>query len=152
MEACGGSYSAFESRVLMEPWIAGIAALRADENDIAALKKTCARMKTALEHNDMDLYIGADLDFHRSIACACKNEFITHSISRAIDAEKFTLWHRAINWPTAERMGQSTKEHMNVLDAIIAGNPEGAIKAMEQHFTFHWWEVERAIETISEAD
>ena len=150
IEASGGSYSAFEARILMEPWLAGIAAMRADENDIEVLKKICKGMRKALENDDREGFRGADVDFHRFIAHACKNEFLEDFLLQAIDAEKFLLWRGEMNWPTHERMKKSVQEHQNVADAIIAGDHEQARKAMEQHFVFHWGEVAQAIATADD--
>jgi GntR family transcriptional repressor for pyruvate dehydrogenase complex len=152
IEASGGSYSAFEARSLMEPWLAGIVAVRADENDIKSLEKICDKMKKAMEDDDRDMFRCADVDFHRFIAHACKNEFLESFLLQAIDAEKFLLWRSEMNWPTCERMKKSVKEHLDVADAIISGNHESALKAMEKHFIFHWGEVAKAIAAASDDD
>ncbi|MDL2263908.1 FadR family transcriptional regulator [Synergistaceae bacterium OttesenSCG-928-I11] len=152
IEASGGSYSAFEARSLMEPWLAGIVAVRADENDLEALKKICARMEATLESNDKEAFRAADVDFHRFIAHACKNEFLESFLLQAIDAEKFLLWRSEMNWPTRERMEKSVREHLEVADAIIAGSHEKALKSMEQHFVFHWGEVAKSIAAATSGD
>ena len=145
IEASGGSYSAFEARSLMEPWLAGIVAVRADENDVASLEKICGRMREALDKNDREAFRAADVDFHRFIAHACKNEFLESFLLQAIDAEKFLLWRSEMNWPTYERMKKSVNEHLDVADAIFKGDHERALKEMEKHFVFHWGEVAKAI-------
>lgn len=145
IEASGGSYSAFEARNLMEPWLAGVVAVRAEDADLVKLRQICKRMEKSLEDGDRESFRHSDVDFHCYIARTCKNEFLEKFLLEAIDAEKFVLWRSEMDWPTPKRMRKSVKEHLDVADAIFKGDFEGATKSMERHFTFHWSEIARIL-------
>jgi GntR family transcriptional repressor for pyruvate dehydrogenase complex len=148
IEECGGSFTALEARSLTEPIFAGIAAMRADEFDIAEMRTLCARFELALNEFDKELFRETDVNFHRCVASACKNELMESFLLRLIDTEKFLLWRKEINWPTRERMELSLKEHIDVANAIFGRDYGAAVEAMQRHFAFHWGEVARSMKNI----
>ncbi|MDR1943289.1 MAG: FadR family transcriptional regulator [Synergistaceae bacterium] len=152
IEECGGSFTAFEARSLTEPILAGIAAMRADERDIAEIKALCATFKQALNDFDKELFRKTDVDFHRRIANSSKNELLEAFLLHLIEAEKYLLWRKEINWPTRERMSLSVNEHITVANAIFDRDYGAAVEAMQRHFVFHWDEMARLMKEIGISD
>ncbi|HEU5370069.1 MAG TPA: FadR/GntR family transcriptional regulator, partial [Ktedonobacterales bacterium] len=70
----GGSDELVEVREILEPEIAALAAARAGEEHIAALREAVAIMDASLD--DADAYIAADNNFHRALAKATHNTLI----------------------------------------------------------------------------
>lgn len=145
IEKSGGSYAAFEARSFMEPWLAGIAAVRADKNDLQELKELCEKIKLSWEKRDRELFRQTDVRFHEFIAKACKNEYLESFLMQAVEAEKYLLWRKELDWPSWNRMEESVKEHLDIAEAIFRGDSDAACKAMELHFIFHWEHVAKDI-------
>lgn len=141
----GGSYAAFEARFFLEPIIAGIVALRANEDDIETLREICSRFRLALQEKDCELFRQTDVAFHRFMAGACKNEFLKNFLLQMIGAEKYVLWRAELNWPSLGRMEKGVQEHLNIAEAVYRKDFDAACKATEAHFQFHWGEVARTV-------
>lgn len=122
------SASLVEVREMVEPEIAALAAARATEDDIAALREAVSAMDEALD--DPVTFIEADLDFHLALAVATKNALIPMLIDSIVDMlrEQRTRIFYVKGGP--ER-GQY--HHKRILDAIIAHDPDAAQAAMRAH-------------------
>jgi GntR family transcriptional repressor for pyruvate dehydrogenase complex len=124
-----------EVRALLEVHIAGVAAERATEEDIAKLRGVHERMKR--EADDVENAARDDLEFHRMIALATQNDLyllLMDSIGSAlIDIRRENLGSGS----TPTTIGQ----HEAVLERITAHDPEGARKAMSAHLegVARWW-------------
>jgi GntR family galactonate operon transcriptional repressor len=113
-----------EVREVVEPAAARIAAGRASEEDIEALREALADMAAAV--GDPEASVEADLAFHRRLMAATHNNFLVR-MERIIAiglAERDKLVHGA---PTAE---DPVPSHRKVFDAIVAGDPAAAEQAM----------------------
>jgi GntR family transcriptional regulator, transcriptional repressor for pyruvate dehydrogenase complex len=125
-----------EVRALLEVHIAGVAAERATEEDIAKLRGVHERMKR--EADDVESAARDDLEFHRMIALATQNDLyllLMDSIGSAlIDIRRENLGSGS----TPTTIGQ----HQAVLERITAHDPEGARKAMSAHLegVARWWQ------------
>src|SRR5580765_3353389 len=80
-----------ETRRLIEPAVAALAATRATEEEIAELEAAFARMSETAT-TDMEAYIEADVRFHEAILMGCHNELLTHlgSTLRGVFRAAFT--------------------------------------------------------------
>ena len=116
-----------EARRELEVVLAGFAASRRTENDIAELHQLLESMRTAPAD---ERFVEVDVAFHLRIAHAAGNAVLqqmlesTHSllyswITRVIEAEGDT--------------STSVAEHVPVLDAIEAGDVEAARAAIRDH-------------------
>ena len=113
-----------EVRAVVEPAAARIAAGRATEEDLEALRDALADMAAA--GDDPEACVQADLAFHRRLMAATHNNFLMR-MERIIAiglAERDKLVHGA---PTAE---DPVPSHRKVFDAIVAGDPAAAEQAM----------------------
>ncbi len=116
-----------ELRHVIEPAAAGLAAIRATEEEVAEIESAFAEMETtAPEYGDA--YIAADVRFHEVILEACHNELLAHlgSTLRAVFRASFTrtrnlaertlALHRAV--AVAIRAGDSAAAEAAMLDLI----------------------------------
>ncbi|MDS0133987.1 MULTISPECIES: FadR/GntR family transcriptional regulator [unclassified Amycolatopsis] len=113
-----------EVRAVVEPAAARIAAGRATEEDLEALRDALADMAAA--GDDPEASVQADLAFHRRLMAATHNNFLVR-MERIIAiglAERDKLVHGS---PAAE---DPVPNHRKVFDAIVAGDPAAAEQAM----------------------
>jgi GntR family transcriptional repressor for pyruvate dehydrogenase complex len=116
-----------EVRRMLEVHIAGAAAERRTDDDVAAMSEVCGQMEAALD--DVEAASLHDLEFHRAIARATHNELylvLLDSIGRAlIDIRRENL--------SAGSGDETVRLHRAILDRIAAGDVSGARSAMSQH-------------------
>lgn len=122
-------------RALLEVHVAGVAAERATEEDIARLREVHERMER--EVGDVEAAARDDLEFHRVIARATQNDLyliLMDSIGGIlIDIRRENL----ASGSTPMTLGQ----HEAVLERIAARDPAGAREAMAAHLegVARWW-------------
>ena len=117
-----------EVREILEPEIAALAALRADEQDLAAMREAIEVMDSA--RRDADAFIEADLDFHLALAEAAANPIILSlidSIVGLLREQRMQIFHV----DGGPERGQS--HHKRILEAIERRDPQGARDAMQAH-------------------
>jgi DNA-binding GntR family transcriptional regulator len=121
-----------EARAVLEGLVARHAAMRADLDDVAALRGILADMRRLLDLGDL---IGASDEnavLHRRLMLIAEH----HTASRLISTLKSQLvrfQYRTILLPG--RAERSFAEHTAIVDAVAAGNPEAAETAMRTHLT-----------------
>lgn len=134
----GGSFDfeqVHEVRALLEVHIAGLAAERATDKDLARLREVHERM--VREAGELDAAARHDLEFHRAIARATQNDLyllLLDSIgSTLIDIRRENL----SSGSTPMTLGQ----HAQVLDRVVARDAAGAREAMATHLegVAVWW-------------
>jgi GntR family transcriptional repressor for pyruvate dehydrogenase complex len=117
-----------EVREILEPEIAALAATRATEEDLAAMREVVAVMDTA--QRDPDAFIEADLDFHLALAEAAANPLILSLIDSIVGILR------------EQRMGifrveggpeRGQYHHKRILNAIEHRDSQGAREAMRAH-------------------
>ncbi|MBZ5659440.1 MAG: FadR family transcriptional regulator [Acidobacteriia bacterium] len=117
-----------EFREILEPEIAALAATRAGEQDIAAMREAVRVMDSA--HRDPEAFIEADLDFHLALAEAAANPLILSlidSIVALLREQRMQIFY--IDGGPAR--GQS--HHKRILDAVERRDGQGAREAMRLH-------------------
>jgi GntR family transcriptional repressor for pyruvate dehydrogenase complex len=123
----GSAYLA-EVRAILEPEIVALAATRAEEQHLAAMREAIAVMDSARQ--DPDAYIEADLDFHLALAEAAANPLILSLIDSIVGLLR------------EQRMGifcvdggpeRGQYHHKRILKAIEHHDPQGAREAMRAH-------------------
>ena len=116
-----------EVRAVLEVHLAGLAAERASEDDVASLREIHARMQD--EASDFDAAARDDLEFHRLIARATQNELfllLLDSIgSSLIDIRRSNFVSGSIP--------MTLHQHEAILERIAAHDPGGARAAMNTH-------------------
>jgi DNA-binding FadR family transcriptional regulator len=115
-----------ELRRLIEPAAAQFAAARGDPERIARIGAALERMRCSTR--DTEAYLEADADFHRAVFAASGNILIDHlsTILVPLYAVSFRLQAQASGGHES-----SLVTHAAVYDAIVAGDPIKARRAME---------------------
>ncbi|MFM7171633.1 MAG: FadR/GntR family transcriptional regulator [Caldilinea sp.] len=117
-----------EVRELLEPGIAYLAALRADDEAIAALRAAVATMDQAM--NDADAYIDADNAFHLALARATGNSLVTTLVEPMVallSAQRKDIFMT----PSGPQDGQY--HHKRILLTIEQHDAEAAKRCMVEH-------------------
>ena len=123
-----GSGFLAEVREILEPEIAGMAATRADTEDLASLREQIRIMDEA--RKDPDAFIEADLDFHLTLAEAAANPIILSLIDSIVGLLR------------EQRMGifqveggpeRGQYHHKKIMEAIEHKDSGGAREAMKAH-------------------
>lgn len=119
-----------EIREILEPEIAALAALRTDDQDLAAMEEAVEVMDNAAR--DSDAFIEADLDFHLALAEAAANPIVLSLIDSIVGLlrEQRLLTFRVEGGP--ER-GQH--HHKRILEAVQRHDSQGARAAMHAHLS-----------------
>lgn len=117
-----------EVRGIVEPAAARLAALRADDAQLATLDEALEEMASA--HDDLAA-VTADLAFHRALLAATGNELLTRMevIMETGLADRGRLVHRQ------KPADDPVPSHRRVLDAVRAHDPVGAESAMHELLT-----------------
>ena len=116
----------YEVLIALEPKATEMLTLKKpSKKDIVPLIKACEDMEEALAKDDLEMWAFADADFHSSLVALCGNQRLAAMVSMVWEqshrARMFTLRLR----PKPE---QSTKEHKEIVEAILSGD---AIKARD---------------------
>ncbi len=128
-----GLAEACEFRLVLEPPIAGLAAIRRSAEGLALLKGCLDRMAAALD--DIDAWTVADLDFHETVASLAGNDMLQiqiQALKPTIRQVMDQFNHRESRTPNEWR--KTFGRHARIYEAIAAGDPEAATKAMAAHF------------------
>jgi GntR family transcriptional repressor for pyruvate dehydrogenase complex len=123
-----GSAHLVEIREILEPEIAALAAVRADEEDLATMREAVGVMDNAGQ--DADAYIEADLDFHLALAEAAANPFILSLIDSIVGLLREQRM-RTFYVDGGPERGQF--HHKRILAAMERGDVQGAREAMQAH-------------------
>jgi GntR family transcriptional repressor for pyruvate dehydrogenase complex len=124
-----------EVRALLEVHIAGVAAERATEDDVARLREVHERMQQ--ETGDVDAAARDDLEFHRVIARATHNDLYL-LLMDSIGAALIDIRRENLGSGSAP---MTLDQHEAVLERIAAHDPPGAREAMAGHLegVARWW-------------
>lgn len=124
----GGSDRLVEVREILEVEIAGLAAARATDKEIAAMHAAVKVMDESLD--DADAYIVADNNFHAALAEATQNTLIlilVNSIVHLLSEQRKQIFETG----DGPRRGQI--HHKRILESIVKHDPAAARAAMRAH-------------------
>jgi DNA-binding FadR family transcriptional regulator len=119
-----------DARVFFELGMARLAAARATEADVAALKKCIADMEASA--SDFSEFMRHDMAFHRQIAAVTGNPVFV-SVSEALLG-----WLSEYHVGELRKLGreqQTLAEHREIVERIAAHDVDGAAAAMLAHQT-----------------
>lgn len=116
-----------EARQEIEVVIAGLAARRRSEGDLAELRRLLDRMR---DSRDVQTFVEADVAFHLRLAEAAGNS-VLRDVHSSIQALLRTWIARVM--AAAGSTSPSYEEHEPVYDAVVAGDPAAAQAAMAAH-------------------
>jgi GntR family transcriptional regulator, transcriptional repressor for pyruvate dehydrogenase complex len=123
----------YEYRIVVEAGAAELAAQKADDADVEAIQREWDNLQTIIETSG----IGAkdDFAFHLAVARASKNPFFITALSGIQEQMVFSmnLSHNLSLVKSIERQRAVQQEHLEVLEAVRARDPERASRAMRLH-------------------
>lgn len=130
-----------EVRRIMETETAGLAAERADAEDVAAMRAQLDRMRASIDAPEG--YVDADVAFHALLARAARNDVLLAILEPAVDLL------RASRQVSAARPGNAPRalgEHERILERVQGGDADGARAEMRAHLANTARDIEAAVE------
>jgi len=121
----------YDLRLVLEGGAAQMAAYNCEPEDLAAIHDNILEMESVEE--DHEAYVKLDMAFHRAVAAATRNPFVSLFIS-FVDLklqESIFVALRKLDFRSTTET--SIREHRVVYEAIKARDPEAAAKAMRAH-------------------
>ena len=121
--------SVIETRELIEPFVAGLAALRRSDQDLVDLGRAHAVLEASI--SDPRAFLLANVDWHLTVARASHNDLITTfmaAISRAV--------HKATTpeeFNTDAVRKATIGAHARIIQAIVAKDVDAARRRMSRH-------------------
>jgi GntR family transcriptional repressor for pyruvate dehydrogenase complex len=124
----GGSPNLVEVREIMEPDIAGLAATRISEEQIAAMTDAVRLMDSSLYN--VNAFVEADLDFHLALARATQNPIIPILMNSIIDLLREQRKRIAL---VDGGLSRGQYHHKKIMDAVLHHDSKAARLAMQHH-------------------
>jgi DNA-binding FadR family transcriptional regulator len=119
-----------ETRLMVEPAVAGAAALRATAEEIAALN----RLADANPDGDWREWERRDNAFHTAVASASRNPLLVGLLETLHQMRRGEDWGRLRRLTlTPERQRAYVTQHARIVEAISRRDPGAAAAAMRQH-------------------
>ncbi|MNL19567.1 HTH-type transcriptional regulator LutR [compost metagenome] len=123
----------FQMRFVLETSAAAIAASLHTKQDLEAINGALSQMAGAEKWTEGGII--ADLAFHRAVADATHNAYFQQFIGAIAERTHSTIRTARSVAVLEEIVAVTIAEHVNVRDAIAAGNALGAREAMARHLT-----------------
>ncbi len=120
----------FEMRHLLEPPIAALAARRATEDDVRALREILYEQRRQIDAGETG--VESDTAFHFALASATHNSALIQVVHAVEDILQLSR-DRSLQEPG--RPQRSLESHWQILETIEGGQPPMAQQAMEHHLT-----------------
>ncbi|MFC0247818.1 GntR family transcriptional regulator [Citricoccus parietis] len=119
-----------EVRSALEALCAARAATRITEAEAEELRQIGRRMETAVETGDQAAYAQGNTDLHSTLIRLSGQKTAAATIDR-LRAQAVRFQYRLFAKPG--RSQQSLPEHLAIIDAVCAREPEEAARAMREH-------------------
>jgi GntR family transcriptional repressor for pyruvate dehydrogenase complex len=117
-----------EVRMVLEVDMAGLAAERAQAEDLITMEREIERQRTA--GNDREIYVASDVAFHAAIATASRNPLFPVLLNAISDVMAEV---RRLGFNVSGMYLTGLTHHQHILEAIAAHDAAAAIKAMKAH-------------------
>jgi GntR family transcriptional regulator, rspAB operon transcriptional repressor len=119
----------YETRIIVEPTCARIAATRADEQDLERLGRCGERFQQIGDSPDLRELVSVDQAFHRIVAAATKNQYLERQVT-VLSNNALRFWCANAPKLTEGAMREDILDHMKVVAAIKGRDPGAAEDAM----------------------
>ena len=117
-----------EMRGILEVEVAGLAAERAGEEDVRAMRLQLDRMRGSIDAPEG--YVDADVEFHALLARAARNEVLLTMLEPVVDLLRAS---RRVSAALPGRALRALGEHEEILGRVEAGDAAGAREEMRLH-------------------
>jgi len=117
-----------EARRILEPEVAALAAIRASDDSLSAIRQGLRGMEDAVRRGKEG--VDEDTAFHVAVARATENrtlELLVRVLSDSLHES------RALSFGPREALETALQDHIRILEAIEAGDSHRARRAMERH-------------------
>ena len=142
-----------EFRRHIEGFVSELAAKRATNTDKNMIQACLDQQRTALENNDREATLKADIAFHASVSDAAHNAIVTHNITSIHDLTEAGIFYNR----EAMRKVQDADEalllqHNAIAEAIFNGDAEKAVAASNAHLDYVANAVQQTLKEIKRAE
>lgn len=120
----------FEARRALEVGVAGLAAERANDEQIATIAEEVTGMFASLD--DAQAFLIHDIRFHRAVATASGNPILA-SMVEMVSALFYEQRRKTVS--NGRDLKQSAQAHRNIYHAIRAHDPRRARASMSEHLS-----------------
>jgi len=120
----------FTLRLLLEVPATRAAALRATDDDVAALEADLHNMRQAMIADDADTFLVADRGFHKTLLSVSGNDRLAHFVDGLRNVVLRTGLSTA---KQSESIEEILTPHEVILDLVRAHNADAAARAMHEH-------------------
>jgi DNA-binding FadR family transcriptional regulator len=117
-------------RLLVEPELAALAAVHADEEFVNHLDRILRNMGVEAERSNLHELVQLDTAFHDAITTRAGNRLYLDLLNQVAQA---LVDSRRISLSVPGRALQVTQAHRAIVEAIRAGDADGAWTAMQRH-------------------
>lgn len=118
-----------ELRLELETFCARLAAERASLDDLAVLEALRSE-QTAISHDEMEHLFDLDHKFHQAIAAASGNRYLARALEQLFGQSQ-RLWYLVL--PELDFLPGAVETHLDLLEAIKAGDADRAAQIMHEH-------------------
>lgn len=118
-----------ETRLINEPLAAGLASVRATDEELRRLRKIAEKGRAAKRHDVMQL-MELDREFHATIANSTRNAILAQ-ILKNLHERSLRQWFIALS--DARRQKEIADEHEEIIASIASRNPKTAEAVMRSH-------------------
>lgn len=126
-----------EFRRQIEGWSASLAARRATAADREILTRLVAEMEAAHERVDPTAEAELDVEFHTAIGEAAHNIVLLHTLRSCYRLLADGVFHhRSRFYDHGEARDRIMRQHRAIYDAVMAGEPDRARRAAEEHIDY----------------
>lgn len=130
-------YDYLEYRREQEAFAARMAAQRATRSDKERLTDILETLQTTWQDGDLDGSQEADLALHVAVVDASQNTTLIHMMASIYDLTRQGLFYNRKFLRTMDGTGKKLlDQHREIVEAILAGDPERAEKAARDHLDF----------------
>ncbi len=123
----------FETRLILEPEAAALAAQRHSDPDIVSMRNANRRLRSAsvgTTYRQFGLHTAADAAFHGAVAAATQNPFLAESVVRLRSQQQHARLYVHRSMPDA---ALAAPEHELIFDAVAERDADRAYDAMRSH-------------------
>ena len=121
-----------EVRQDLEGMAAGLAAVKASDEEKEELKRTTAKYRRAVESGNVQEIIKWDEAFHKKIVSYSGNKTLIQLVSQV---QELALRFRYIYYDDFSRFEGQPMEHKEIVEAILSNDAEKARKAADEHIS-----------------
>ena len=129
----------FETRMVLEPYAARLAALRGESSQWDAMEEALARTSAATDGNEL---LAIDRQCHELMWQAAGNRFLLDTLDM-LYAQSDRLWHQYLS--DVVEPEHAVEEHVAILDALRSGSADDAAKLVDEHVAAFDAEIRAAV-------